>query len=61
VYQEAWQRGELAAKGDTVIVHYDFKSEKSVPLADSIRKELEKHLVEPDNPNLRTRSGRFPG
>lgn len=61
VYQEAWQDGNLGAKGEAVIVNYDFKNLKSLPIPDDIRKALEKHLVEPDHPNLRTHSGRFPG
>ena len=61
VYQEAWQDGSLGAKGEAIIVHYDFANQKSLPIPDSIRRELEKHMVDEDNPNLRTRSGRFPG
>ncbi len=61
VYHEAWQDGRLGAKGDAVMVHYDFESLKSLPLPDAVRAELEKHMVDENNPNLRTRSGRFPG
>lgn len=60
-YQEAWQEGRLGAKGEAIVVHYDFRNLKSLPIPDHIRRELEKHLVDPENPNLRTRSGRFPG
>lgn len=60
VYQEAWQNGELGAKGEAVIVYYDFEALKSIPIPDHIREELENHLVDDGNPNLRTRSGRFP-
>ncbi|MDD1764340.1 MAG: acyl-CoA thioesterase [Methanobacteriaceae archaeon] len=42
---EAWQDGELKARGKAVIVHYDFHRERSLPIPDSIRKKLEKHLI----------------
>ncbi len=61
VYQEAWQEEKLGAKGEAIVVHYDFPNEKSLPIPDEIRKEMEKHMVDEDNANLRTRSGRFPG
>ncbi len=61
VYQEAWQDGRLGAKGEAIIVHYDFPNKKSLPIPDGVRDELGRHMVEDDNPNLRTRSGRFPG
>lgn len=60
VYQEAWQNGEMGAKGEAVIVHYDFAEEKSKPIPDPIRAELEKHLLPDDATPVRTRSGRFP-
>lgn len=60
VYQEAWQNGGLGAKGEAVIVYYDFENEKSIPIPDDIRAELGKHLLPPDSPAFRTRSGRFP-
>lgn len=60
VFQEAWQDGELGAKGEAVIVHYDFPNKKSLPIPEPVRDELVKHMVEEDNPNLKTRSGRFP-
>jgi len=45
---EAWQHGELKARGKAVIVHYDFIEGKSKPISDSIRKSLEKHLIKVD-------------
>jgi len=41
---EAWQDGELKAKGKSVIVHYDFIEKKSKPIPEDIRKNLIKHL-----------------
>ncbi len=61
VYQEAWQGGELGAKGEAIIVHYDFDNLKSLAIPETIREQLAKHMIEENHPNLRTRSGRFPG
>lgn len=59
-YQEAHQDGRLSAKGEAVLVHFDYATQKATPIPEAVAKELEKHLVPPDHPNLRTRSGRFP-
>lgn len=48
VYQEAWQEGELGAKGEAVVVHYDFANRKSLPIPDEVRRELERHMYEND-------------
>jgi acyl-CoA thioester hydrolase len=45
IYQEAWQEGKLGAKGTTVLVHYDFSLQKSRPISEQVKKELENHLV----------------
>lgn len=60
IYQEAWQDGKIGTKGESIIVYYDFENFKSLAIPDSIRDNLLKHLVDADNPNLRTRSGRLP-
>ncbi|MCE5238254.1 acyl-CoA thioesterase [bacterium] len=41
--QEAWQRGELCATGETVIVHYDFAAKRSLPIPDDTRTALLAH------------------
>ena len=46
---DAWQNGKLCAKGQVVIVHYDFINKKSVPIPDDIRRSLEEHLVDAEN------------
>lgn len=43
-YQEAWQRGTLAASGHAVAVHYNYQTKKSVPIPNSIRRQLQEHL-----------------
>ena len=42
--QEAWQDGRLGAKGQTVIVHYDFINKRSVPIPEPIRGRLGEHM-----------------
>lgn len=44
--QEVLQNGKVGARGKTIIVHYDFEQEKSIPIPDSIRELLKEHLVE---------------
>ena len=45
VYHEAWQEGRLCTKGNAVIVHYDFNTEKSTPIPEDKKKLLEEHLL----------------
>ena len=44
--QEAWQNGNVGAKGQAVIVHFDFQEKKSKPIPDDIRELLKEHLIE---------------
>ena len=46
--QEAWQDGQLKVKGTCVLVHFDFMEQKSVPIPDDIRLQLEEHLIPAD-------------
>ncbi|MDD3316476.1 MAG: thioesterase family protein [Methanosarcina sp.] len=45
VGHEAWQEGELKVKGQAVLVYYDFKLQKAIPLPDSIREVLKAHML----------------
>lgn len=45
VHQEAWQSGALGARGDAVLVHYDFQNRKPLPIPDAIRSQLQEHLA----------------
>ncbi|NLO30474.1 MAG: acyl-CoA thioesterase [Methanosarcina mazei] len=45
VGHEAWQEGELKVRGQAVLVHYDFKLQKSIPLPESIREILKAHML----------------
>lgn len=42
---EAWQDGEIKAKGKSVVVHYDFIEQKSEPIPDDIKEKLKTHLI----------------
>ena len=42
---EAWQDGELKAKGKAVLVHFDFLNQESVPIPDMIKAQLHEHLI----------------
>jgi acyl-CoA thioester hydrolase len=46
VYQEAWQNEKLCAKGKTVLVHFDFKAQKSAEIPHNIREMLDEHMTE---------------
>ena len=45
VGHEAWQDGELKDRGQAVLVYYDFKLQKAIPLPDSIRDTLKAHML----------------
>ena len=46
---EAWQDGELKAKGRAILVHFDFINQKSMPIPDTIRAQLKEHLIIEEN------------
>ena len=43
--QEVRQRDKLCAKGSSVMVHFDYRAKKSVPIPDEIRQVMEEHLL----------------
>jgi acyl-CoA thioester hydrolase len=43
--QEAWQGGVEVARGTAILVHFDYKMEKSRPIPDEIREKLEAHII----------------
>jgi acyl-CoA thioester hydrolase len=51
VGHEAWQEGELKVKGQAVLVYYDFKLQKAMPLPDSVREMLKVHMLPSINSN----------
>lgn len=42
---EAWQDGELKAKGKCVLVNYDFAKEEKKTIRDEVKAKLEEHLI----------------
>ncbi len=46
---EAWQNGKLNVRGKAVIVHYDFKNKKAIPIKGKIREMLMEHMIPEDN------------
>ena len=44
IRQEARQGGQCCARGDSVLVHYDYAAGQSAEIPVGIRTELEKHL-----------------
>ncbi|WP_099156913.1 acyl-CoA thioesterase [Virgibacillus ndiopensis] len=45
LYEEIWQDERLCVKGNVTYVNYNLRKEKSEPIPDSIRKELELHVL----------------
>lgn len=46
VYQEVWQSDQLKAKGETTLVHFDYKRQKASPIPDEVRDKLKAILVD---------------
>lgn len=46
---EIWQKDELCAKGTSTLVNYDYKNERSTPIADDIKAKL-KEKAHPEHP-----------
>jgi acyl-CoA thioester hydrolase len=49
VAHEAFQKDILAARGKAVQVCFDHQTQRSMPLSDSYRQQLEAHLIQQDN------------
>ncbi|MBV2129202.1 acyl-CoA thioesterase [Arsukibacterium indicum] len=47
VYQEAWQNGIKCASGTTVMVQFNYQSQKAVPLTEQQKTALAEHLSAP--------------
>ncbi|MCH2058865.1 MAG: acyl-CoA thioesterase [Thalassotalea sp.] len=46
VFQELWQQGKRVASGTAVMVHFDYRAQKTAQIPDSIREILNQHLFE---------------
>ncbi|MCF1431137.1 MAG: acyl-CoA thioesterase [Shewanella sp.] len=44
--QRCWQGGKMTAEAITTLVHYNYTDERSEPIPDSVKAELEQHLIE---------------
>jgi acyl-CoA thioester hydrolase len=45
VVQEAWQGDKQIARGVAVLIHFDYETEKALPIPDGIRAKLSEHLM----------------
>ena len=48
VYHEAWQHNQMVAKGDAVMVYFDYKNHQTVEIPETARKNLESVRVDPN-------------
>ena len=46
VVQEAWQGDKQIARGVAGLIHFDYETEKALPIPDDIRARLTEHVVE---------------
>lgn len=46
VFQELWQQGIRVASGTAVMVHFDYRAQKTAQIPDNIREILNQHLFE---------------
>ena len=44
--QEAWQDGKRIARGKAVLIHFDYGTEKAVPIPQEARALLAEHMIE---------------
>ena len=50
VFQELWQNGKRVANGTSVMVHFDYKTQSSAAIPESIKELLKQHCY-PENTN----------
>jgi acyl-CoA thioester hydrolase len=46
VFQELWQDDKLCSTGVTTMVHFDYKTQRSAPIPDNVKSELQSHFKE---------------
>ena len=46
VVQEAWQGDKQIARGVAVLIHFDYETEKALPIPDDISAKLTEHLIQ---------------
>ena len=47
--QQAWQGAKLCAEGKATLVHFDYQTQKSQKIPDTLRRALQKHLISPES------------
>lgn len=47
IHQEAWQKNKKYVSGTAVMVHFDFKERKSLPIPDSFKQKMHMHFSNP--------------
>lgn len=46
VVQEAWQGDKQIARGVAVLIHFDYETDKALPIPEDIKARLTEHVVE---------------
>lgn len=46
VYQELWQDEKLVSSGTAVLVHFCYKENTSKKISDSVKSEMQQHLID---------------
>lgn len=45
VHQEVWQKGQLVAQGDCVMVHFDYENQTKAPIPAAVLEKLAEHIA----------------
>ncbi|MCK7597883.1 acyl-CoA thioesterase [Microbulbifer sp. CAU 1566] len=45
IHQEVWQKGQLVAQGDCVMVHFDYEQQAKAPIPPEVKEKLLQHLA----------------
>lgn len=47
IYQEVWQQKKKYVSGTAIMVHFDYKKRKSIPIPDSLKQKIHMHFSRP--------------
>lgn len=47
IYQEAWQQNKKYVSGTAIMVHFDYKERKSIPIPESLKQKMHVHFCNP--------------
>lgn len=47
IYQEVWQQNKKYVSGTAIMVHFDYKKRKSIPIPDSLKQKIHMHFSRP--------------